>query len=50
MTFRIAAAQEQLSAIAPKYLNRLADLLFVVARTLAQEGGGDQVWLPRSAR
>ncbi len=44
------AAQEQLSAIAPKYLNRLSDLLFVVARTLAQESGGDQVWLPRSAR
>ena len=44
------AAQEQLSAVAPKYLNRLSDLLFVVARTLAQEAGGDQVWLPRSAR
>lgn len=44
------AAQEHLGAIAPQYLNRLSDLLFVVARTLAQEGGGDQLWQPRSAR
>lgn len=44
------AEQEHLREVAPKYLNRLSDLLFVVARTLAQEGDGDQVWQPRGAR
>ncbi|MGK2913087.1 MAG: cob(I)yrinic acid a,c-diamide adenosyltransferase [Porticoccaceae bacterium] len=44
------AEQETVPAALSQYLNRLSDLLFVVARTLAQEGSGDVLWQPRDAR
>ncbi len=31
----------------PRYLNRLSDWLFVVARTLAHDAGEETPWLPR---
>jgi cob(I)alamin adenosyltransferase len=39
------AASEQVNAEVPKYLNRLSDLLFVVARVLARhENGSEVLW------
>lgn len=36
--------QEQINENALKYLNRLSDLLFVIARVLARENGGTEVY------
>lgn len=46
------AHQEPLSENLPRYMNRLSDLLFVVARVLARsEDGNDEVlWQPRAKR
>jgi len=33
-----------------RYLNRLSDFLFVLARRLNGNGGGDDLWAPRGAR
>lgn len=42
------AQQEQLPPILIKYLNRLSDYLFVLARQLAKEQGAEEViWSPR---
>jgi cob(I)alamin adenosyltransferase len=39
------AAAEQVNAEVPKYLNRLSDLLFVIARVLARhENGSEVLW------
>lgn len=38
------ARAETISADALKYLNRLSDLLFVMARVLARNGEGEVVW------
>jgi cob(I)alamin adenosyltransferase len=39
------AARETVNPEAPKYLNRLSDLLFVLARVLARhEGGSERLW------
>ncbi|MEL7448739.1 MAG: cob(I)yrinic acid a,c-diamide adenosyltransferase [Pseudomonadota bacterium] len=39
------AAKETVSEIAPRYVNRLSDLLFVIARVLArQEAGSEVLW------
>jgi cob(I)alamin adenosyltransferase len=39
------AATEQVNAEVPKYLNRLSDLLFVIARVLARhENGSEVLW------
>lgn len=38
------AKNEQVNPDSLKYLNRLSDLLFVLARTLARESGGDEVY------
>ncbi|MEM9056626.1 MAG: cob(I)yrinic acid a,c-diamide adenosyltransferase [Pseudomonadota bacterium] len=39
------AAKETVSEIAPRYINRLSDLLFVIARVLArQEHGSEVLW------
>jgi cob(I)alamin adenosyltransferase len=39
------AASEPVPPPAPRYLNRLSDLLFVLARVLARhEGGGEVLW------
>lgn len=45
-----AAASELLPPEPGRYLNRLSDLLFAVARTLAARAGGDVVWQPRNGR
>ena len=37
------AGEEDVNAVSVKYLNRLSDLLFVVARTLARADGGREV-------
>lgn len=37
-------AAEPGSVDAPRYLNRLSDLLFIVARTLARRGGREVAW------
>ena len=39
-----AEESEEVSANALKYLNRLSDLLFVMARTLARENGGAETF------
>ena len=36
-------AEEPLNEFAPRYANRLSDLLFVIARTLARANGGKEV-------
>ena len=42
------AQQEQVTPILIKYLNRLSDYLFVLARQLAKEQGAEEViWSPR---
>ena len=40
-------ASEQVSEIAPRYVNRLSDLLFVVARVLARQEAGSEVFWKR---
>lgn len=45
-----ATATESLPPEPGRYLNRLSDLLFAVARTLAARAGGDVVWQPRNGR
>ncbi|MGE3296837.1 MAG: cob(I)yrinic acid a,c-diamide adenosyltransferase [Porticoccaceae bacterium] len=42
-----AATAEALPPEPGRYLNRLSDLLFAVARTLAARAGGDLKWEPR---
>ncbi len=39
-----------LSPDALAYLNRLSDLLFVAARAVNQNGGGDVLWVPGASR
>jgi cob(I)alamin adenosyltransferase len=43
------AAERQLNPLAPVYLNRLSDLLFVLARA-ANPGGSEPLWLPGGER
>jgi len=40
------AAAETVNCEALKYVNRLSDLLFVLARALNQQGAGDVLWTP----
>ena len=44
------AADEQVSGPALAYLNRLSDHLFVAARSVAADEGGDVLWLPGATR
>lgn len=44
-----AAAEEPINPVAIHYLNRLSDLLFVMARH-ANRGTGDPIWVPASTR
>ena len=44
------AAEEQVSAAALAYLNRLSDHLFVAARWVAATEGGDVLWQPGATR
>lgn len=45
-----AAAQVPINPQATAYLNRLSDLLFVLARQMNQKGGGDVLWTPGAHR
>jgi cob(I)alamin adenosyltransferase len=41
---------EEVNPEIPRYLNRLADFLFIVARYFNDNGAGDDVWAPRGQR
>ena len=41
---------EEVNAEIPRYLNRLADFLFIVARYFNDNGAKDDVWAPRGQR
>ena len=43
------AREEQVSECSRRYLNRLSDLLFVLARILARNADGEVCWQPRRA-
>ena len=45
-----AAAEQPLNPLALRYLNRLSDHLFVLARLVALDEGGDILWQPGSTR
>jgi len=45
-----SAAQEVVSPVALKYLNRLSDLLFVMSRWANGRGAGDVLWRPGATR
>jgi cob(I)alamin adenosyltransferase len=44
------AAAEPLNPEVVRYLNRLSDLLFVLARRLNGNGAGDVPWVPGATR
>lgn len=44
------AAAEPVNPQALAYLNRLSDLLFVLARDVNKTGGGDVLWVPGGSR
>ena len=44
------AREESINEESRKYVNRLSDLLFVVARTLARRSGGEVYWNSRRKR
>lgn len=47
----VAAAREvKLNPLALRYLNRLSDHLFVLARAIARDEGGDILWKPGATR
>lgn len=47
----VAAAREvSLNPLALAYVNRLSDHLFVLARRVAHDGGGDVLWKPGATR
>lgn len=46
----VAAAAPSAFDIGLRYLNRLSDLLFAAARTLALRAGGETPWQPRTRR
>ena len=45
-----AADGEALNPLALQYLNRLSDYLFVAARHVAQDSGGEVLWVPGANR
>lgn len=44
------ARDEKVNEVVLRYLNRLSDLLFVIARVLARRGGSDEVMWDQSGR
>ena len=44
------AVEETVNENVIKYLNRLSDLLFVMARQANDDGGGDVLWVPGATR
>lgn len=45
-----AAEERALNPVVLRYINRLSDLLFVVARHLNQNAGTDVLWVPGASR
>jgi cob(I)alamin adenosyltransferase len=41
---------QSMNVLAAKYLNRLSDLLFILARDANREAGGDVLWVPGASR
>jgi cob(I)alamin adenosyltransferase len=41
---------ESMNVLTAKYLNRLSDLLFILARDANREAGGDVLWMPGASR
>ncbi|MBR7837309.1 cob(I)yrinic acid a,c-diamide adenosyltransferase [Actinospica durhamensis] len=41
---------ESMNPLTAKYLNRLSDLLFILARDTNREAGGDVLWVPGGSR
>ena len=46
---RAGGAEQPVSPEAIKYINRLSDHLFVLARKLNDNGGADVLWVPGGA-
>ena len=46
----LLAQREQVNPEALRYINRLSDLLFVLARHVNDRGGGDVLWVPGANR
>jgi cob(I)alamin adenosyltransferase len=45
-----ASEAEQLNPLAPSYMNRLSDYLFVLCRLINKGQGGDILWVPGGSR
>jgi len=46
----IDAHGDSMNALTAKYLNRLSDLLFILARYANKDAGGDVLWVPGGSR
>jgi cob(I)alamin adenosyltransferase len=46
----LASPDEPVNRLVLVYLNRLSDLLFVMSRTLNDNGGNDILWVPAANR
>ena len=44
------AEEETVSVVAKKFINRLSDHLFVLARHINDDGAGDVLWVPGKNR
>ena len=42
--------RESMNVLTAKYLNRLSDLLFIMARYANKDAGGDVLWVPGGSR
>lgn len=46
----LEAEGQSMNVLTAKYLNRLSDLLFILARDANREAGGDVLWVPGASR
>lgn len=49
-TLVAANGEQPLNPLALIYVNRLSDLLFILARAVNQSAGGDVLWVPGASR